>query len=185
MVPRRGAGFMKVKNSRAMQAVRGVFVLSVCLVGGALASGFIQASSAGSVWLGVVWGALWLLAHYRKIRWMTDVAFAALMLVVIMAALYGVSPVWLLVAVVAGLLAWDADHFVRRTAPADDILRVSALVRQHAVRVGLVLTLGSMVAGMALRVHVQLNFAIALFLALLAVIGLAGVVAALRRESAE
>ena len=161
--------------------MRIVFPFSVSLSLGALALAFVRSGRMYTVWPVVILAALWLWGHYRRWHGVADIAFSGLVFMVIVGALTGLSVMWLLLAVVTALLAWDVDHFIRRVDRADFILLEPVLVRQHRRRLGWVLGLGSALAWMGLRAKIELNFALALFLALLVVVGLSGVVKGGRR----
>ena len=158
------------------------FVLSVILGTGSLSVGFYQAGLSDParwfIWLGIVW----LLSHWRKVYWVSSVAF----LLTLIGAGYGVwqglTTLWMLLGALGGLLAWDMSDFARRlsyASPKDDI---QGMERRHLERAGIVAALGFGLALLSIYIHIKrLAFEVAVGLVLLAALGLTRLVLGLRR----
>jgi hypothetical protein len=84
----------------------------------------------------------------------------------------GVWPGWLLLGLVAALAGWDLEYLANRLRymRADDM--AAALTNTHLRRLGRVLAASLLLGGTALILHYQLNFGLAVLIALLAVFGL-------------
>ena len=158
------------------------FIASVILGTASLAYGFSQAGLSDParwlVWLGIVW----LLSQWRKLYWVSSLAFA----LVILGAAYGVwnhlTTIWMLLGALGGLLGWDLSDFARRlsyAAPTDDI---AGMERRHLTRAGIVAALGLGLALLSLVIRInRLAFEVAVGLVLLAALGLTRLVMRLRK----
>ena len=158
------------------------FVLSVIVGSGSLALGYFGAGLTDfTPWL-ILLGVVWILAHLRKLYWVSSVAF----FITLLAAAYGVwnhfTPIWMLLSAFGGLLGWDLSDFARRlsyAAPMDD---VTGMERRHLARVGVVAGLGFGLSLLSVVIHVnRLPFEVAVGLVLLAALGLTRLVLRLRK----
>jgi hypothetical protein len=158
------------------------FVISVILGCASLAVGFSQAGMTDPPRWFILLGAVWLLSHWRKLYWVSSLAF----FLTIFGAVYGIwndlPNVWMFLGALGGLLGWDLSDFARRlryAAPTDD---VQGLERRHLARVGVVAVLGFGLAFLSLVIQVRrLAFEVAVGLVLLAALGLARLVMRLRK----
>lgn len=149
------------------------FVLSVLLGTASLAYGFSQAGMTDPARWFVLLGIVWILAHWRKLYWVSSLAFA----IMILGAAYGVwnnlATIWMLLGALGGLLGWDLSDFARRlsyAAPTDDI---RGMERRHLAQAGIVAALGFGLALLSLVIRInRLAFEVAVGLALLAALGL-------------
>jgi hypothetical protein len=127
-------------------------------------------------------GVLWLVGQRR--RW-KRVAAVALVIWVGAAAIgleMGVGGGWMLVGVVAALVAWDLDHFAWRMRVVGRVQDADVLARRHLRRSLAVAALGLFLGAAALSLRIRLGFAVAFLLALLALVGLSRVVGFLRYQ---
>lgn len=157
-------------------------VLSIIVGIVSLAYGYSQEGLTHyALWI-VLMGIVWVLAHWRRIYWVSSVA----MLLMIFAAGFGVwqgfTLIWMVIGALGGLLGWDLSDFARRlryAAPTDDITRMERL---HLARVGVVAALGFGLAYLSTVIQVRrLAFEVAVGLTLLAALGLARLVMRLRK----
>jgi len=158
------------------------FILSVMLGSGSLSIGYYQAGMSDParwfIWLGI----LWILAHWRKVYWMSSLAF----FLTLFGAAYGVwhelRIMWMLLGALGGLLGWDLSDFAVRlsyASPRDDI---RGMERRHLERAGIVALLGFGLAWLSVVIRVErLPFEVAVGLVLLATLGLTRLVLGLRR----
>ena len=135
-------------------------------------------------WVGVVLvlGVLWLVGGWRRLRWVSS---AALFLYAGLAAggvLAGLPAGWMAGGLVVALVAWDLDAFIGRLGAAGRVEGRRDLERRHLLRLIVVAGLGLALALVALGVRIQLGFAAAVLLGLIAAWGLGRVVRFLRRE---
>jgi hypothetical protein len=132
-------------------------------------------------WSGLL-GVVWLLSHWRKLYWVSSLAF----LLALAGAAYGVwtelTTSWMMLGALGGLLGWDLSDFARRlsyAAPTDDI---HGMETRHLARVGVVAALGFGLAWLSVVVRIErLPFEVAVGLVLLAALGLTRLVIRLRR----
>jgi hypothetical protein len=158
------------------------FILSVILGTISLSIGYYQEGlfdpARWFIWLGIIW----ILAHWRKVHWVSSIAF----ILTLLGAAYGVwhelKTMWMLLGALGGLLAWDlADFAVRLSyaSPKDDI---HGMERRHLERAGIVALLGFGLAWLSVVIRVErLPFEVAVGLVLLASLGLTRLVWGLRR----
>jgi hypothetical protein len=125
---------------------------------------------------------VWSLSHWRKLYWVSSLAF----LLTVAGAAYGVwnglTTAWMLLAALGGLLGWDLSDFSQRlsyAAPTDDL---RGMERRHLARVVVVAALGFGLAWLSMVVRIErLPFEVAVGLVLLAALGLTRLVMRLRR----
>lgn len=158
------------------------FVLSVIVGTVSLAYGYWLAGFVAPERWFIGLGIIWLLAHWRKLYWVSTIAF----FFTLIGAGYGVwsryTTIWMLLGALGGLLGWDLSDFARRLSyavPTDD---KRGMERRHLERAGIVALLGSGIALASLYIHIErLPFEIAVALVLLAALGLTRLVLRLRR----
>lgn len=131
-------------------------------------------------------GGLWLLGRWRDWAPAAPVGLAA------STGLAGLS-LWLdgrpgtallaLLAVVAGLCAWDLDGLARRLARYPFVGDRAGLERRHLARLLVVAALGLVLGGVTLAIQIRLTFLPALLLSLLALLGLSWALLLLRTAS--
>ncbi|MBN1810420.1 MAG: hypothetical protein JXA14_01135 [Anaerolineae bacterium] len=135
----------------------------------------------GVVAVGVV-GAFWMVGQWRRWGWVASVALVLLIGAAAVGLRLGVGGGWMLVGVVAALVAWDLDRFAWRVRAAGRVEDADALERRHLQRLLAVGGAGLLLGAVALSFRIRLGFAVAFMLALLAVLGLSWAVGFLRRE---
>lgn len=158
------------------------FILSVILGSGSLSIGYYQAGlfdpARWFIWLGIVW----ILAHWRKVYWVSSLAFLLMLFGAGYGVWHGLTTMWMLLGALGGLLGWDLSDFAMRlsyAAPRDD---VQGMQRRHLERVGIVAALGFGLALLSIYIHIKrLAFEVAVGLVLLAALGLTRLVLGLRR----
>jgi hypothetical protein len=126
---------------------------------------------------------LWLAGWARQLDWTATAGLVAYTGLAANGIWLGLGAGWMLLALVAALVAWDLAPFQRRMASTDGVRKQGAVERRHLVRLGLVVGLGSVLALLTLGIELRLTFLSALLLGLLAVIGLGRALSHLRRES--
>lgn len=128
-------------------------------------------------------GGVWLFAQRAKWGWMAWLMLTLLTLAAAVGASFGVNAVLMLVGLIASLSAWDLDGFVRQLRTVDKVEHESVLQRRHLRRLLVVDILGLLSGILALAVEVELSFALALVLGLVALIALSRAIGLFRRES--
>ena len=145
------------------------------------------AYAIGGRWIGtatsVALGCLWLAGLWRGWTGMEALGLIGAVGIAAVGVWFALSTPVLLAGVVAALVAWDLDRFVRRTRSAGHVTEATALTRAHLqwllVVAGLGLALGAVAAG----IQVPLSFGWALLLGALAILGMSRVIRSLTRAS--
>ncbi len=126
-------------------------------------------------WLWALLGLCWLIGQWRNWDWVISWG----LVLFVGAAAFGVwlnAPGgWMLLSVLATLAAWDLAHFTARMRRAELGDEAAMLTTTHLRRLAMVIGLGLLLGGVALGVSVTLHLGWAIFLGLLAVIGLSQV----------
>jgi len=162
----------------------------------ALAWGYRENGSVAAALTLLLFGVLWLAAQWRWPRPIprplvgictgVRVWFSALGLVVVAAAaaaglLLGAPSGWMVVGASGGLLAWDLTDLDRRLRLADSTDDLSTIRRRHLVWLGLAAGIGLLLAAAAMLIPLRFSFALTVFLALAAVLGMTRLVSWLHR----
>jgi hypothetical protein len=158
-------------NGVAMTVI--ALLASIALGTASLAWGFAQVGLPQlSRWL-IVFGAVWLLAVWRRWRCFAHVGVA----VMFMAAALGLwfldlPPGWMFAGAILGLAAWDLTYFRyrQRFAASDEERRAVEL--RHLLRLSFVVIFGFGLAHLAMKVKTQLSFGWTAFLAIVVALGL-------------
>jgi hypothetical protein len=161
------------------------WIVPACIVlaTGALALGF----AAGGWWTWippiVAGGFLWLLGRWRRWGWTASVGLVASAGAAAAGAWLGLPLASMLLALIAGLTAWDLEHLAPRLASAGGSEQARLLERRHLRRLLIVNGAGLLLAIVAVEMEFRLSLTTALLLSLLAIVGLSQVVGFLRRET--
>ncbi len=158
-------------------------LFSIVLGTGSLAWGYLQVGLPQFArW--IMWfGALWLVAAWRRWLW-----FATIGLIFdFLAAALGLwflnfPPGWMFAGAIGGLLAWDLTFFryrLRFSASDEERRFVEA---RHLMRVSALALLGFFLASLAMAVKLQFNFEWALLLAIVATLGITQLVRWFRKR---
>jgi hypothetical protein len=145
------------------------------------------AYAMGGRWIGtatsVALGCLWLVGLWRGWTGMEALGLIGAVGIAALGVWFALSTPVLLAGVVAALVAWDLDRFVRRTRNAGHVAEAAALTRAHLqwllVVAGLGLALGAVAAG----IQVPLSFGWALLLGMVVILGMSRAIRSLTRES--
>jgi hypothetical protein len=157
-------------------------ILSIILGTISLTIGYYQAGFFDLARWFVLLGIVWILSHWRKIYWVSSLAF----FLTLIGAAYGIwnelPASWMLLGALGGLLGWDSSDFARRlsyAAPTDDF---RGMERRHLARVVVVTALGFGLAWLSAAIRInRLAFEVAVGLVLLAALGLTRLVVRLRK----
>jgi hypothetical protein len=150
---------------------------------GSLAWGYMQVGLPQFARWILLFGALWLVAVWRRWLW-----FAAVGLVFnFLAAALGLwfldfAPGWMFAGAIGGLLAWDLTYFrYRQRFVASDEER-HAMEGRHLVRLSVLALLGFVLASLTMVIKLQFNFQWALLLVVVAILGVTQLVTWFRRR---
>jgi hypothetical protein len=133
----------------------------------------------------LVIGALWILALWRRLNWLSSLAVLVFVAAAALGLWIGLPPSLMVLAAVGALVGWDLAAFTRRlrlAAPTDD---VHGMEMRHLARVSIVAALAIAIAALSVLVHIRIPFELAVTLALIGTLGLTRLVAWLQREREE
>lgn len=158
-------------------------LFSILLGAGSLAWGYAQVGLPQiSRWI-LYFGAVWLVAVWRRWRWFATVG----LIVNFLAAALGLwflnfPPGWMFAGAIGGLLAWDLTEFRyrQRFAASDEERR--DVESRHFMRLSILALLGFALASLAMAVKLQFNFEWALVLAIVAALGITQLVRWFRKR---
>ena len=149
--------------------------------------GLMAAYAIGALWVPagtiLVLGILWIAGCKRDWPLLGSLMLGLSTLAAAVGAWLGLRPVFLVVGLAAALSAWDLDHYWRELRNADVVERRRTLSWHHLRRVLIVDGISLLCAAVALRVRIELSFAAALLLGLIALVGLSHAMGSLRGGS--
>ncbi|MGE5222419.1 MAG: hypothetical protein ACM3PY_08280 [Omnitrophica WOR_2 bacterium] len=148
-----------------------------------LAFGFLSNQHQAAALLAAIPGVVWIVRQQLRWHFGSSLIFSLLTGLAVYAIWVGVYPIWALVSLIAGLTAWDLEHFMDRQRQAQRVDENEQLARQHLRRLAFLDGLSLILAGAVLLVHVHFSLGLALFLGLAAVLGISQLVRFLRQES--
>jgi hypothetical protein len=127
-------------------------------------------------WL-AVFGAIWLLAVWRRWQWYSYLGLAAYFAFAALGLWFlDFSPGWMFAGAILALLAWDLTHFrYRQRFAASDGERRSVELR-HLLRLSLLALLGFTIASLAMLVRLEFTFAWTAFMVLVVALSLSQVI---------
>jgi hypothetical protein len=146
---------------------------SIVLGTASIAWGFAQVGLPQvSRWL-AIFGAVWLLAVWRRWRWFAHLGVAGLFLASALGLWFlDLPPGWMFAGAICGLVAWDLTYFRyrQRFAASDQERRVVEL--RHLSRLSFVGLFGFGLAHLAMAAKAQLSFDWTAFLTIIVALGL-------------
>ena len=154
------------------------------LLASVMALGFGLASHPLIGLAAAVLGAFWLLLSWRLAGSSPALDDFGLLIFTAIAAwgLWQGLSAWLaLVGVLLALAAWDMGRFIRRQALALNDAAAARMERTHLIRLGQALGGGLLLGGLSLLVRIPLDFGLALFVGIIAVVALSRLVVNVNR----
>ncbi len=154
---------------------------------GVAALSFGLGSGIGARWalvfISVGLALLWLLGQRYQRLFVGYLAMLGFVAAAMAAVLVGAPTFWLLLSIVATLVAWDLDRFRQRLRSAERVVDEDTMVRAHLRRLGVVAGVGLVCGGVALSFELTLAFGWVLVLAVLALLGLSRAIRFVREAS--
>ena len=153
-----------------------LMLIYIILDATALAWGY-RAAGFSSVWFwSLLFGALWLIATWRKMKTAASIALFITVVAAGLGVLVGVSPTWMLAAILFGLIAWDLARFRKRLSLAyfeDDL---AGLERRHLLRLSILSMATLVLLSVPMVVKLKTSFEWILLLAMVSTLGIAQIV---------
>jgi hypothetical protein len=156
-------------------------IFSIVISSASLAWGFTLSGYVSfSIWI-ILFGAGWLLAIWQRWNWYSTLALPVFTVLSALGLWFGFVPGWLFAGGIFALFAWDMSEFRLRliSMAKDDDTR--GIERRHLARVSLLTLAGLALASITMLLRLQFTFEWIVFLAAVALLGLAQLVAWFRR----
>jgi hypothetical protein len=158
-----------------------VNIVSIIAAAAALANGYYsQGHNTGALWI-LVLGAAWLLAEVRRQRWFAPLGFLLYLVVAGYGMWIDLPTLWMLAGAVSALIAWDLSDFLLRVQVAAPEDEVPGLARRHLVRLAILAAIGLGLSLFSMLYQMEFSFEWAVFLAILAALGVTYFVGRVRR----
>lgn len=146
----------------------------------ALMSGYMLIEAGAFAALAFGLAVAWFIGLQLKWRWISPVVFFLFWILIVIGSFASVGVIWLAIAMVSVLVAWQLAHFTQQMAGYAEDPALKLIAGRHLNRLLLVSTLSVVLIGLSLRTRFDLDFNWALVLALAAIAGLSRVVSVLR-----
>jgi hypothetical protein len=164
-----------------MKLIRRILLISIVFAAFSVAIGY----GMGSLWVVapvlLIAGGGWVYFEWRGWDWPASIFLLGFVAACVCGMLLLLSPLIMLLGVLAALLAWDLDHMVRRLKGVHEECMAECLAKQHLMRLMLVNGCGLVLALAALLIRTQVSFMGAIALAVMVVLGVGFTVGYLRR----
>ncbi len=160
-----------------------VLLLSIVVGSGSLTWGYLQVGLPDFARWMAAFGALWLVAVWRRWRWFATVG----LIFSFTAAALGLwflnfAPGWMFAGAIGGLLAWDLTYFRERLRFVASDEERWGMESRHLVRVSALALIGFLLASVAMAIKFQFNFQWAILLAVVAILGVIQVITWFRKR---
>ena len=149
-------------------------IFSIMFGIGSLAFGYHLSGFSPFVHWIIFFGALWLIAVWRRWRWFTYLGLAFNLFAAVLGLwLLNFSPGWMFAAAIGGLLAFDLTYFRDRVRFITSNKERCGLEARHLLRISLLAILGMTLASLAMLIKRQFTFE---WIVLLVIVGVFGII---------
>jgi len=159
-----------------------LFFIGVILSSLGLGIGFWTANALGLTIAALVAGSFWALSHWRRWTWGNDVSFLLFSLFLALGAWLEMNLPWMLAGMTGMLAAWDMSDWIQRLMRVERIAKQQEQTRQHILRLGAILVIGSGLTLLALTLRLTFSFGWALILGFVMIIALSRVIGYLQKQ---
>jgi hypothetical protein len=158
-----------------------VLISSILLGVGALAWGFAQVGFTSLAGFMLIFGLVWLYSLRRGWAWFSSLGLFVAVFFAAIGFWFEFDLQWMIAGVVLALFAWDLTEFRHRLRfmAMDDHLR--GMERRHLARVSLFTLAGLALVSVALFLQLRFTFEWGVLLVLVILLGIAQIVAWMRR----
>ncbi|MBK7452623.1 MAG: hypothetical protein IPJ46_02585 [Anaerolineales bacterium] len=156
-------------------------LVSIVFASASLAWGYFRSGfGLYAIWI-LIFGAVWLLAVWRKWNWYSSIALLIYIVVAALGLWFEFNSSWMFAGGMLALFAWDVSDLRRRLywSAKDDDTR--GLERHHLIRISLLVLFGFLLASITLSLRVQFTFEWVAVFVIFALLGLGQLVRWLRR----
>lgn len=159
-------------------------VLSIVVGTVSLAWGYAQVGLPQLARWIAAFGAIWLVAAWRRWRWFAYLGITFNFLAAALGLWFlNFPPGWMFAGAICGLLAWDLTYFQYRQRFAGSDEERRTVEARHLLRIAFLALLGFGLASLAMAAKLQFNFEWAALLAVVAAVGLAQIISWFRNRS--
>ncbi len=131
----------------------------------------------------IFFGALWLVAVWRRWRWFEYLGLAFNLFAAVLGLwLLNFSPGWMFAGAIGGLLAFDLTHFRDRVRFITPNQERRGLEARHLLRISLLAILGMILASLAMLIKKQFAFEWIVLLVIFGVFGITQLAVWFRRR---
>ena len=166
-----------------MKLIRRILILSIVFAAFSVAIGY----GMGSLWLVapvfLIAGGGWVYFEWRGWDWSSSIFLLGFVAACIFGMMLLLSPLIMLLGVLAALIAWDLDHMIRRLKGVHEECMAECMAKQHLMRLALVNGCGLVLALAALLIRTQISLMGAIALAVMVILGIGITVGYLRRTT--
>ncbi len=148
--------------------IRPLLTCSIIIHIGLLIWGFLPVGPNVAVPLVVLFGIVWIWSDIKQWPIPDYLILSTIYLVLLVAYLRQVDPIWTVSICLSGVVAWDLDRFQRYLLSVDRVISPHQLIRRHLLQLFGILCAGIAVIVLCFQVELQLNF----YLVILLVIGI-------------
>ncbi len=164
-----------------MKLIRRILIISIVFAAFSVAIGY----GMGSLWLiapvFLIVGGGWVYFEWRGWDWPASIFLIGFVAACVFGMLLVLSPLIMLLGVLAALLAWDLDHISRRLKGVHEEYMAESMAKEHLLRLILVNGCGLVLASASLLIQTQISFMGAIVLSVLVILGVGFTVGYLRR----
>jgi len=154
-----------------MKLIRRILIISIIFAAFSVAIGY----GMGSLWLVapvfLIAGGGWVFFEWRGWDWPASIFLLGFVAACVLGMLLLLSPLIMLLGVLAALLAWDLDHMSRRLKGIHEKCMAECQARQHLLRLMLVNGCGLVLATAALLIRTPTSFIGAIILSVMVILG--------------
>ena len=115
---------------------------------------------------------LWGIGRYYGLQWGISLSLVGFVMISATGFWLEVAPGWIVLGLIAGLVAWDLHDFTCRMGSAQRIEAEEKIERLHLRRLGIIVSSGLILVSIALLAKVHITFGVALLLSLGTILGL-------------
>ena len=155
---------------------RSILFATCILASASLATGIIMRGfNAGGAFV-IFLGLFWLLSLQRRWEWASPILFSLFGFCNVIAVFILAIPYLELISISAALVTWDLDHFLTRIERIRSKEMTRRVETSHLQRLMASAGAGIVFSALAMLIHIQLNFTVAMISGILVLLALVQVI---------
>lgn len=156
-------------------------VFSVAIAVGSFAFGYTSSGYENMANWTVAFGLFWLVALWRKWRWVSTLAVILALLLAVFGVWFDFVIGWMFSGAIFALFAWDLEKFEHMLSFATARDDVSGMTRRHIARICLLALAGMLIASLLMYIRGQFSAEWGMFLGAVFTLGFLQTLAWYRR----